>query len=149
MKRIVLAGFLALSTPALADDLTRLEAATEAATRQLNAFLVSRAPELGPVMPSEAWDSRFRNAGRCFLNEIARQKGDAGVATYLNALEGWGQTKITSMSQLGRMPAPLVDAAAQSAAKTCKTIELATFRMYQSGMLQMMQDPAVIEKLKD
>lgn len=149
MRILLSAVFIATATPSFANELARLEAATEASARNWSAFLVRRAPELGPTIPSVEWDSRFRNSGRCFLNEIERASGPSGVATLLSALESWSTTKITSMSQLAQMPHPLINADAQAAAKTCKTVELATFRMYQSGMLQMMQDPAVIEKLKD
>lgn len=149
MRIFVVAALLMAASPSLADDLARLEAATEASARNLNAFFVSRAPELGPTIPSVEWDASFRQAGQCFLNEISRRSGPTGVTTYLDAAEQWSRTKITSMSQLARMPGPLIDANAQAAAKTCKTIELATMRMYQSGMLQAMQNPAVINKLKD
>ena len=117
MRFLLSAVFILAASPGLATDLMRLEAATEAAARQMNTFFVSRAPELAATIPSVEWDSRFRNAGRCFLNEIENAGGAPGVETYLDALERWSETKITSMSQLGQMPSPLISASAQSAAK--------------------------------
>lgn len=149
MRNFLAAVFIIAATPLMANDLARLEEATEATARQLNAFFVSRVPDLAPTIPSVEWDARFRNAGRCFLNEMRAAHGPEGVEAYLNDLENWSQTKITSMSQLGRMPARLRSDVAQSAARICKTVELATFRMHQSGMLEVLKDPAVIEKLNN
>lgn len=139
---------LALSAaPALADNLDRLETASEQGGAQLSAFLMSRAPELEPNLPNWDWDDTYRAAGGCFLDTLTSGQGDAYVENYLATLEAYAAQPITSLAQTENVPPVMMDAPVMAAMQTCGVQQQVMKRMTESGLMGAMMNEATMMKL--
>lgn len=138
-----------LAAPAFAQsDLDRLEVATMAASGNLEAFLISRAPELASSMPDWTWDDALRDAASCTLDAVRAEGGDAAVTSYISSMEVFAETPITSMQQMALdTPVPINADFAASAGQTCGSAEIAMRRMQESGLMEAMMDPAIMTRL--
>lgn len=138
-----------LGAPALAQsDIDRLEVATMAASGNLEAFLISRAPELARSMPDWTWDDALRATAVCTLDAIRAEGGDAAVTSYISSMEVFAETPITSMQQMALdTPVPVNADFAASVGQTCGSAEIAMRRMQESGLMEAMMDPAVMTRL--
>lgn len=149
-KFALLTTTLALfAAPALAQsELDRLEAATLAASGNLETFLTTLAPELADVMPDWTWDEALRAAADCTLDAVRAEGGDAAVTSYISSMEVFAETPITSMQQMATAtPVPINADFAARAGQTCGSAEIAMRRMQESGMMEAMMDPAVMSRL--
>ncbi|MEJ6392521.1 hypothetical protein V8J82_04585 [Gymnodinialimonas sp. 2305UL16-5] len=143
------AALAAFALPAAAQsELERLETASEAAGQNMATFMIARAPQLEPVMVDWEWDEEMREVGQCTLNEIRSVGGDQAATDYVVAMEAFATTQITSMEQMGAAtPVPLNEDVAMTIATTCRAMEVSMRRMEESGMMQMMMDPATMQAL--
>lgn len=150
MKTLALAAALTLlAVPAFAQsELERLEASTVAAGNNMATFLTSSVPELASVMPDWTWDADMRAAAACTLDAIRTEGGDAAVSTYLDEMDAFATVQITSMEQMATItPIPINGDFAARTGQACGTAEIAMRRMQESGMMQMMMDPAIMGRL--
>ncbi len=140
---------LAAALPSLAQsELERLEAATEAASLSMEAFLVARAPELADVMVNWDWDEEMRNAARCTLDAVREEGGDEAVASYLDAMDEFAVLELTSLDQIGRdTPVPINPDFAMATSQACGTAEISMRRMQESGLIEAMMNPEVMGRL--
>lgn len=130
------------------DALARMEAGTTAMTDNLLDFYIGRVPELAAARPDMSWDDDFREAGQCVLDGLNAHSGDAGVATYLAALETFGVTEIVTFSDLTeKMPDVLSDPVALELSSTCGMISLGTARMEASGLHEAFAADGVMERV--
>ena len=135
------------AVPALADNLTRLEAATEQGGAQLSQFLLSRAPELEPNLPNWEWDDTYRSAGGCFLDNLQASQGGDYVERYLAALEGYAAQPITSLEQTGSQPPEMMAPPVMAAMQGCGIQQIVMQRMTESGLMGAMMNEAMMTKL--
>jgi hypothetical protein len=150
MKTRILAIALTLiGAPALAQsELDRLEAASVSAGENLEAFLVSRVPEIAPAIPDWAWDEDMRAAAVCTLDAIRAEGGDAAVEGYLDEMEVFAEIEITSMEQVAAItPVPINTDFAMRTGQACGTAEIAMRRMRDSGLMEAMMTPDVMGRL--
>jgi hypothetical protein len=150
MKTRILAIALTLiGAPALAQsELDRLEAASVSAGENLEAFLVSRVPEIAPAIPDWAWDEDMRAAAVCTLDAIRAEGGDAAVEGYLDEMEVFAEIEITSMEQVAAItPVPINTDFAMRTGQACGTAEIAMRRMRDSGLMEAMMAPDVMGRL--
>ena len=136
-----------------ADDLLdRLENATETMGAKQGAFYLSRVPELEGKMPEWEWDDEIRQASKCVLDGIEKAKGRGIAEAYVAGLEKDAKMEIQSMAQLSEqssIPKELQaeDQTILNLMQSCKTIEISTIRLKQSGFWDAMQDPSVMQRL--
>ncbi|EPX81482.1 hypothetical protein [Litoreibacter arenae] len=149
MTRIsILAALFALPASALlADNLERLEAASELGGQQLSTFLLSRAPELEPNLPSWEWDDTYRQAGRCFLDNLETSQGADGVERYLSVIETYAARPITSLDQTAEQPPEMMAPPVMAAMQTCGVQQEVMKRMTESGLMGAMMNPETMSKL--
>lgn len=152
MRRLVLTLILTSTTVAFAeghdDALARIEAGTEAMTNNLLDFYVGRAPELAVFRPDMSWDAAFREAGQCLLDGLQADGGDAGVATYLAALETFAKAEIVNFTDLTtQMPDALATDIVLDLSAACGMIQLGTTRMEDSGLTEAFQQRDVMAKV--
>lgn len=152
MKTLALAATVLalLAAPAFAQssDLDRLAVATEAASANMEQFLVSRVPALADSMPDWAFDEEMRVAGACTLDAVRARGGDDAVEQYLSSLEAFGQLEITSVQQMAlETPVPIDADAGMQIAQECGSDQIAMRRMTESGFMQAMTDPNVMMAL--
>lgn len=155
--KILSAAFLYLlaSLPQIGfanDLLDRLENATEKMGAKQGAFYISRVPELKGTMPAWEWDDEIRQASQCVLDGIEDAKGKKIAEAYVAGLEKDAEMEITSMTQFSEqssIPAELQgdDQTIMNLMDSCKTIEISTIRLKQSGFWDAMQDPSVMQRL--
>jgi hypothetical protein len=144
---------LVLSSSVLADDLLdRLETATEIMGEKQGTFYLSRVPELTGKMPDWTWDEEIRTASACVLTGIENAKGRKVAEAYVAALEKDAKQPITSIGQLSdqsSLPKELTgnDRTIISLMESCRTMEISTSRLKESGFWDAMQDPNVIQRL--
>lgn len=128
--------------------LARMEAGSVAMTNNLLDFYISRAPELAASRPDMSWDDAYREAGQCVLDGLAAYSGDAGVATYLAALETFSTARIETFRDLTqKMPDVLAEPVALELSSTCGMIALGTARMDASGLTEAFSADGVIERV--
>lgn len=147
MKRLALAAALSLlAAPAFAQSaLERLEVATVAAGANMETYMTSVAPELGPVMPDWTWDTEMRNAATCTLDAIRDEGGEAAVTSYVTAMEEFSTAPVTSLEQFAvDTPIPVNPAFAQETGVACGSAEIAMRRMQESGFMEAMMNPAIM-----
>jgi len=136
-----------------ADDLlNRLENATEAMGKKQGDFYLSRVPELKDKMPEWEWDEEIRQASKCVLDGIEKAKGQDVAEAYVAGLEKDAAMEISSMTQFSEqssIPEELQgdDQTILNLMESCKTIEISTVRLKQSGFWDAMQDPTVMQRL--
>ncbi len=151
LRSIALTAALALSSalPAFAQsELERMEAATVAASLNMEAFMVSRAPSLADAMPDWTWGDDMRAAGSCTLDAIRAEGGDAAAEDYIDALEAFAVLEITSMEQLATAaPVPISSDFAVATSQRCGSDDVAMQRMEASGLMEAMLDPQVMMQL--
>ena len=135
------------ASPALADNLTRLETATEQGGAQLSKFLLSRAPELAPNLPSWEWDDAYRIAGGCFLDNLQASQGGGYVEQYLTALEAYAATPVTSLEQTSNQPPLMTAPPVMAAMQGCGIQQIVMKRMTDSGLMGAMMNEAMMQKL--
>jgi hypothetical protein len=142
-----------LLAPAFAQSdaaLDRLESASEAVSRNMEVFMLSRAPDLAEVMPAIDWDEDYREVGRCTLGGLQARGGDSLVEQYLTAIEAWAEVEVTSLAQMSlEAPEVLSNQTATELMQDCGAAELATERMAASGLLEAMMRPDVIGALME
>lgn len=135
------------ATPAVADNLARLEAASELGGAQLSKFLLSKAPELEPNLPNWEWDDTYRTAGGCFLDNLQSSQGAGFVEQYLGILETYAATPITSLAQTENQPPEMLAPAVMSAMQSCGIQKIVMQRMTESGLMGAMMNEAMMMKL--
>jgi hypothetical protein len=142
-------ALIPLALPAAADDLLdRYEAASNAVQDNMIAFYETRVPELVAVMPEMGWDDELAAVAQCTLDGIRAERGEDGAEEYVAAMETWGETEITSfMTMAEGMPAVLSDDLALQLSMDCGGMDIAMERMQSSGMMELIQDPSVMERL--
>lgn len=151
MRKLALltATLTLFAAPAFAQsELERMETATVAAGGNLEAFLVSRVPELASAMPDWAWDDELRAAAVCTLDAMRAEGGDAAVSDYLTAMEAYATTPITSMEQMATAtPVPISADFAARTGQACGSAEIAMRRMQESGLMEAMMDATTMGRL--
>mmetsp|Transcript_3341 Transcript_3341/g.5757 ORF Transcript_3341/g.5757 Transcript_3341/m.5757 type:complete len:153 (+) Transcript_3341:401-859(+) len=150
MKTCTLAlAFTLLSAPAFAQsEVDRLEAASVSAGANMEAFLISRVPEIAPAIPDWEWDEEMRAAAVCTLDAIRAEGGDAAVEGYLDEMDVFAEVEITSMEQMATVtPVPINPDFAMQTGQACGTAEIAMRRMQESGLMEAMMVPDVMGRL--
>ncbi|WP_298260838.1 hypothetical protein [uncultured Litoreibacter sp.] len=148
MRHIFLAALLSLpANAAFADNLERLEVATELGGKHLSAFILSRAPELEPNLPNWDWDDDYRTAARCFLDDLEDSQGADHVEKYLTAVEEYSATPVTSLAQTENQPAIMSTPAVMTAMQSCGVMQQVMKRMQESGFMGAMMNEATMSKL--
>ncbi|WP_341863870.1 hypothetical protein [Gymnodinialimonas sp. 57CJ19] len=151
MKHIAFAaGLTLLAAPAAfaQSEIERLEAATLAASENMEAFLTARVPEMAAAMPDWAWDDEMRSAAACTLDAIRAEGGDAAVSSYLDEMDVFATVQITSVEQMASAtPVPINPDFAMQTGQSCGTAEIAMRRMQESGLMQAMMDPNIMGRL--
>lgn len=141
----------AIAAPALAqgsEALDRLEAASEEMNRNFEAFYVSRVPALAGVMPDAEWDEAYRDMGRCLLRRMEEERGAEGVEEYLAAMEAYAAKPVETFSDMtSGQPRLLRDEVAIAVGQECGVIEIAMARMRDSGFLEAIGRPGVMERV--
>jgi hypothetical protein len=126
----------------------RYQAANDAKATQMEEFYVSRVPELAGVMPEMGWDDEIAAVAACTLDGVRAERGEDGAEAYVAAMEEWATVPVTSMMTLAEgMPAVLSDDLAVRLATECGGMELGMRRMQESGMMAIIQDPEVMQRL--
>jgi hypothetical protein len=150
MTRLSVAVVVALLPQAVLADalLDRYQAAAVTKADQMEAFFVARVPELAEVLPEMGWDDELAVVAACILDGQRAERGEAGAEAYVAALEEWALIVPTSfMTMADGMPVVLSDDLALRLNESCGGIEISMQRMQDSGMMAMIQDPAVMERL--
>ena len=133
---------------ARADLLDRYRDATVAQATRMHAFMIARVPEIAAVLPDTDWTPAMDAIATCTLDGIRAANGEDGVEAYVTALESWSATEIRSMSTMADGMDPILgDALALQLAQDCGGMELAATQMRESGMIEMMSRPDVMERL--
>ncbi len=140
---------LGATLPTLAQsDLDRLDAATQAGAANMEAFMVAAAPSLAGSIPDWSWSPEMRDAAACTLEAIRTEGGDAAVTSYIAEMEAFADVEITSLVQLAEAtPVPISPEFAAATGQSCGTAELAMQQMQESGLMEAMMDPAVMNAL--
>jgi hypothetical protein len=148
-RHAVLMLGLCLPLAAQADDL--LDRYKEASTLQaenMATFMVSRVPELEAVIPPAEWTDEATAVGACTIEKIRADRGQDGAEAYVAAVETMAAAEIASLSTMGEnIPELLSDMYFMEVAQGCGAMDLAQRQMEESGMLAMMSDPSVMERL--
>lgn len=133
---------------ARADMLDRYRDASVAQATRMQAFMVSRVPEIEAVLPDTAWTPEMDAVATCTIDGIRAVNGDAGVAAYVTALEDWAATEIRSMATMAEGMDPILsDELAMQLSMDCGGMELAQTQMQDSGMIEVMMQPEVMQAL--
>ena len=147
MRFVVL--LLAMSMPAGASDVGRLEGMAVDFGEKVNAFALARAPELEGSLPDWSWDGPLRRSAGCFLSELSASRGSNGVAQFLDLVENWVNKPIKSIHQFEAAPTALRSTDVVAALESCGSLELMLKRVFESGALEVLMKPGVSEKLLD
>ena len=143
----VLAPTLA-PTLARADMLDRYRDASVAQAARMHEFMISRVPEIEAVLPDTTWTPEMDAVATCTIDGIRASRGDNGVEAYVAALEAWSAQDIRSMGTMADgMDPVLSDSLALQVAQDCGGMELAAAQMQNSGMIEMISRPDVMERL--
>lgn len=133
---------------ASADMLDRYRDASVAQATRMHEFMIARVPEIEAVLPNTDWTPEMDAVASCTLDGLRAANGDDGVEAYVAALEAWSAIEIRSMSTMADGMDPILgDALALQLAQDCGGMELAATQMRESGMLEMMTRPDVMERL--
>jgi hypothetical protein len=131
-----------------ADDLDRLQIASEGVARQMNTFLLSRVPDLAGILPPVDWQAEERAVARCTLDGIAAEKGAEGVEAYVAGMERWAAAPIRTMNdRAAAMPRIMTDDLVMILADQCGAMKLAERRAAESGWAEAAQRPEVMAAL--
>ena len=142
--------FAASASAQSAADLERLEAATVRMSEGLEAFMVSRAPQLDGLFPDPAFDDEMRAAARCQLEVFGEAGGDELVEEYISALEVQSENEMTSLtSMVEGAPDILFGDLALQAMTECGLNEISQARAAESGLTEAMMNPEIIMLLVD
>ncbi|MEY1554658.1 hypothetical protein AB3Y40_03400 [Yoonia sp. R2331] len=150
MKPILpaIAAICLFPTFAMADQVDRLAAATDILTGKLTAFYVSRVPELADAMPNFTVDAEMRAALGCTLDTYTAEIGPNATEAYVASVEAEAAAlEITSLSDMGNMLGDIDEALALRAMQECGQMDISMRRMQESGLLQALQKPGVMEAL--
>lgn len=150
MRLTALSALLFTLVPAfaMADDLDRYRDATIRKTEQMQAFYTARVPEMEAALSAMDWDDETEVIAACTIDRLREERGDAGVEDYLTALEDWAEIPVTSFAGMADgMPDILADSLALDLATECGAMDLAMAKMEESGMMALIQDPSVMERL--
>jgi hypothetical protein len=149
MPRFLIAALALLPGAAFADDLLdRYEVASVAKAEQMEAFYAERVPELLEVLPEMGWDDEIAAVAQCTLDGVRAERGEAGAEEYVAAMETWADVPVTSFTQMAEgQPAVLSDDLAMQLTMDCGGMDLAMERMSASGMMELIQDPSIMERL--
>lgn len=151
MNRSLALAALAVALPLAAHAdaaLDRYIAASTAQAEMMQGFLVSRVPDLADVLPPTEWGEEEIAVAQCTLDGIRDARGESGVEDYLVALETVAAQPITSFASIGtNLPEVLSDDLAMELAQGCGGMELAMRQMQESGLMEKLQDPAIMQAL--
>jgi len=150
MHRSLLAALAALlPLAAQADEaLDRYIAASTTQAEAMQAFLLSRVPDLVDVLPPTEWGDAELAVAQCTLDGIRDARGAAGVEDYVAAVEVMAAQPITAFGDVGAgAPEILTDDLSMQLAQDCGGMELAMRQMQESGLMARLQDPAVMQAL--
>ncbi len=130
------------------DPVDRIAAANIAMAEQMEAFFLSRAPELEDRMPDHSWNDEMRAAGECFVAGYEEEQGKEGLDAYITAMETWSETEITSFEQMNfGMPEILTDPLPQRLSQECGVIEISVRRAQESGFIEALSDPEIMGRV--
>lgn len=147
-KGILAIAFTLIPSLTLADMLDRYRDASVAQATQMHEFMISRVPEIEAVLPDTDWTPEMDGVATCTLDGIRAARGDDGVEAYVVALEAWAATEIRSMGTMADGMDPILgDALALQLSQDCGGMEIAAAQMQESGMIEMMSQPDVMERL--
>ncbi len=144
---VALAGMMPFA--AQADDLLdRYKAASQMQAEKMSDFMIARVPELEGVIPPTEWTAEADVVGQCTVDRVRADRGEDGLEAYVAAVEEMAAVEVTSLSQMGEnIPELLTDMYFMQVAQDCGAMDLAQKQMEESGMLAMMADPGVMERL--
>jgi hypothetical protein len=142
IRSLALAATTMIPQTAFADMLDRYETAVERGAENINTFLLGRIPDLAGVMPPSDWQEVDREIGRCMLQEIGSQGGDAAVEAHVRRFEEVAETPITSYAGLVELlSTPILTGAALSADHACGQTERSLKLAVESGMMEVLAKP--------
>ena len=145
---LLAAAILAICPPAIADEAAdRYRAASEAQAAAMTAFLVSRVPDMAEVVPSPEWTDEHEAIAACTLDALRAERGEEGVEAYVAAMEEAAAIEVTSLDSMASGPALLADELAVRLLTECGGMDLAARQMEESGFMEMMMRPGVMEAL--
>ena len=149
--RLALSALALAALPAAATaqtPLERLETATETLGDNMEAFYLSRLPELQDRMPDWTWDPQYRQAGACVLEGIRSVRGEEGVTAYVAAMEERAEIEFESFDDMAQdYPDALTGELIRALTQACGLVEISTRRMQDSGLLAAMQDQETVQAL--
>lgn len=135
-------------SPAFADQLEdRFLTAQQAFENRVREFYISRVPELGDLVPRFMEDERARTSMLCALNYIRTEAGEDVAEVYVSAIEDMGSAPITSMDGLSGIPDSVPEDVVFGSMSACSTVTVSRELMEESGMMDAMRDPDVLQKL--
>lgn len=139
----------AAPTAALADNLLdRYGVASDAKAEQMRAFYISRVPEMADVMPEMGWDDAIAAVTACTLNGVRQARGEEAAEAYVAAMEAWAAIPVNSFGDMAEgLSGALSDDLAIRLAQDCGALDLSMQRMQDSGMMALVQQPGVMERL--
>ncbi len=151
MNRSLALAALAVLLPLAAHADAMLDRYIAASTTQAEAmqsFLVSRVPDLADVLPPTEWGDEEVAVAQCTLDGIRDARGEAGVEEFVAATEMMAATPITSFGSIGAgAPEILTDDLSMQLTQDCGGMELAMRQMQESGLMEKLQDPAIMQAL--
>ena len=135
-------------TLAFADMLDRYRDAVTTQAVRMQDFMVSRVPEMADVLPDTTWTPAMEAVATCTLDGLNAARGGDGVEAYVAALEAWSATEIRSLGTMADGMDPILgDDLALTLSQDCGGMDLAAKQMQDSGMLEIMSRPDVMERL--
>ncbi|MEL6913960.1 MAG: hypothetical protein AAFP13_05630 [Pseudomonadota bacterium] len=149
--RALAAPILAAVAPvASADQLEdRYMEAQAGFEKRLNAFYVSRVPEMAGKIPQFMEDPRAREAILCGFDYIRENAGEAGAEELVTWVEGMASSPVESFDDLSAAPEGRVGDVMMEAVQACESIAITQELMEASGMMEMFRDPEVLGRLMD
>lgn len=150
LRSIFILGLLG-AAPALAQSAAqeaRFFAAIQAMEARSYAFYVSVDPRFGALLRPVMEKPAYRDSQRCFLTRIEGEGGSDMLEKYIAAIEYQGATEITSLIDLANgLPEVVFSDLAAAAASDCGPMSFATEQMMTPGFMELMEDPAVMQRL--
>ena len=149
MRRILsLLALSILATPVAAQsELDRMETAAETAAQAMEVFMVSRVPALADVMVPWEWDDELRQLGACTLDVVRGIGGDAMVSEYVSQMETYAAAEFNSLQSFSSNAPSIGIQHFEAIDAACQTATVSQRRMVESGLMDAMMQPEVIQAL--
>ncbi|MEM9351153.1 MAG: hypothetical protein AAGA47_12905 [Pseudomonadota bacterium] len=152
MRPLITAFVLSLTfTSAYADDLEdRYFEAQQAFEDNMRNFYSSISPEVGAKFPRMMEDERVRGAMRCGLDFLRAEGGESAAEAMVEWVERAATTPIEEFEDLAGPPSDQVDETLLlAAADACNSIEISMELMEESGFMDAMTSPEVLQKMQE